>query len=136
MLAEVLVAGVILGAGLAIIVGLSGRAIAMQTDGKHLRNAAQLADDRLNLVLATGTENFARVIREQGGFDAPFQAYSYTIDIQTAGPGEADLVTCTITWQSGGRERSMSVQAMIAPRLGDDADPDRAPESTINRQAE
>jgi Tfp pilus assembly protein PilV len=60
LLAEVLVAGVVLGIGLAIIVGLSGRAIAMQTDGRHLRNAAQLADERLNLVLATGTENFRR----------------------------------------------------------------------------
>jgi Tfp pilus assembly protein PilV len=136
LLAEVLIAGVILGIGLAIVVGLSGRAIGMQTDGRHLRNAAQLADDRLNLVLATGTENFASAFRDRGPFEAPFEQYSYAIEIRAGGPGEPDEVTCTVFWNAGGRERSLTIEALIAPRLGDDPDPDRAPDSTVNRQGE
>ncbi|MGP1347847.1 MAG: type IV pilus modification PilV family protein [Phycisphaerales bacterium] len=134
LLAEVLVAGVILGVGLAIVVGLTGRAISMQTEGRHLYNAAQLADERLNLVLATGTEDFNRTFRDSGPFEAPFDDYAYSIDISTAGPGEADTVVCTVFWTSGGRERSLTIEARIAPRLGDDPDPERAPDSTIDRE--
>ena len=132
-LVEVIVATIILGVALSILIGLSGRAISSQHEGERLATCAMLLDEQLSLVLARGPDNYAARFDTSGACDAPFEAYRYELAIDGGEAGEAYAVTVTISWQEGGRTRSESLQTMLAPRLGEEPDPDRRPDDPVLR---
>lgn len=134
-LVEAIVAAVVLGFALAIILGLASQAVSAQSRGEAMETAARLADERLNLVLATGPEGYGSVFDSSGACDAPFADYSYFVEIEPNGPGEAYNVRATISWRVGARTQALMLETRIAPRLGDDPDPDRKPSETVNRNA-
>jgi Tfp pilus assembly protein PilV len=134
ILVDVIIAGVLLGIGLATIIGLTGSALASQRRGEEMQIAAMLADEQLNLVLAVGPEAFASTFRARGDCPEPFSRYAYAVTIAPRGGSEPSVVTAEISWESGGRDRSIVVQTMIAPRRGTDPDPERKPEEAIERQ--
>lgn len=132
-LIEALAASVVLGLGLVAVMGLTARAIAAQTRGEQIAIAAMLADERLNLVLAAGIEGYGSVFPMRGQCEAPFEAYSFEVVIRESGTGDPALVAAEIFWRSGGERRSILVETLIAPRLGDEPDPDRRPDETVDR---
>ena len=132
-LIEALAASVVLGLGLVAVMGLTARAIAAQTRGERLAIAAMLADERLNLVLATGIEGYESSFALRGRCEEPFEDYSYEVVINEGSAGDPAFVIAEIYWKSGGRDQSISVETLIAPRLGDDPDPDRRPDETVDR---
>jgi hypothetical protein len=93
-----------------------------------------LLDEQLNLVMARGPDDYAGRFDAEGVCDEPFQAYRYRLELRGGGGGEPYTVTATISWQAGGRERSESAQTLIAPRLGEEPDPDRRPGQTVERE--
>jgi len=133
ILVDVIVAGVLLGIGLATIIGLTGAAIASQRKGEELQIAAMLADEQLNLVLAVGPEAFPSRFAVRGPCAEPFQKYAYNVTISPRGGAEPYLVDAEISWTSGGRDRNLVIETLIAPRGGEDPDPERKPEETIER---
>jgi hypothetical protein len=133
MLVDSIVAAVLLGIALAVIIGLGGRALSAQSSGEQLQNAAMLLDEQLNLVLARGPDNYAGRFPVQGQCDKPFDNFSYRLEFSEGQSGDAYRVVATVTWIWGGKQRSESVETMIAPRLGDDPDPDRRPSEAVNR---
>lgn len=132
-LIEALAASVVLGLGLVAIMGLTARAIAAQTRGEQIAKAAMLADERLSLVLATGIEGYASAFPLRGPCEAPFEEYSFEVVIREGGSSDPALVIAEIYWRSGGEQRSIAVETLIAPRLGDEPDPDRRPDETVDR---
>jgi hypothetical protein len=134
ILVDVIVAGVLLGIGLATIIGLTGAAIASQRHGEELQIAAMLADEQLNLVLAVGPEDFSSTFPARGSCAEPFSKYSYAVTISARGGSEPYVVDAEIAWASGGRDRSIVIETLIAPRRGEDPDPERKPEETLERQ--
>lgn len=132
-LIEALAASVVLGLGLVAVMGLTARAIAAQTLGEQLTKAAVLADERLNLVLAAGIEGYASVFPMRGRCEEPFESFAYEVTIREGGAGDPAFVVAEILWISGGRERSIAVETLIAPRLGDDPDPERRPDESVDR---
>jgi hypothetical protein len=132
MLADILVAVVLLGSALAVLVGMTGRAMTAQRSGEQLQVAAMLLDEQLNLVLARGPDNYAARFPVEGVCDAPFDGFRYKLDI-TPASGSAYSVVATVTWVANGRVQTESVETRIAPRRGDDPDPDRRPEETVDR---
>lgn len=133
VLVDALVATVLLGLSLAVVMSLVSRALTLQREGERLEVAAMLVDEQLNLVLARGAENYASRFGLAGKCDVPYQDYSYVIAIEGAGGTDAFLVTATVSWKNGGRERSESVQTRIAARRGDEADPERRPKQAVER---
>lgn len=133
VLVDALVATVLLGLSLAVVMSLVSRALTLQREGERLEVAAMLVDEQLNLVLARGAENYASRFGLAGKCDVPYQDYSYVIAIEGAGGTDAFLVTATVSWKDGGRERSESVQTRIAARRGDEADPERRPKEAVER---
>ncbi len=133
-LVDAIVATVILGAALAVIVGLSGRAIASQARGEQLQIASMLLDEQLELLVAVGPEAYRGVFGERGVCPPPFETYRYEIDLDPSSGGEPTFVSATISWPHAGGERSITVDTLIAPRRGDDPDPDRAPEQRMERE--
>jgi len=132
-LVDVLVASIILGVSLALLVSLAGRAAASLHRGDRLRTAAMLIDEQLNLVLARGPDDYDRRYPTEGQCDAPFDDFAYAIDLDDSGPGDPYVVRVTVSWIDAGRERSAMVETLMAPRLGEDPDPERQPEETITR---
>jgi len=132
-LVDVLVASVLLGVALTAIVSLAGRAAGALAQGERLRTAAMLIDEQLNLVLARGPDDYDRRFPTEGPCDPPFHDYSYEIEIDSAPVGDPYPVAVTISWTDSGRGRSETVETLIAPRLGDDPEPERRPEEIVTR---
>jgi len=126
-LVDAIVAAILLGVSLAVIIGLSGQSISAQARGRDLRLAAMLADEQLSLVLARGPDDYARRFPTSGPCDPPLDRFRYQLDFISGSPAEPYLVRATITWTSGSRPQSLTIETLIAPRVGDDPDPDRTP---------
>lgn len=133
MLIDAIIGAILLGISLAVIVSLGGRAISAQADGEQLRTAAMLIDERLNLVLSLGVEDYTSKSDLEGECDPPFQNYRYKVDVGGGQSGEPYTVEVTVSWKVGGREYSESVETRLAPRLGDDPDPIRRPDQSVER---
>jgi Tfp pilus assembly protein PilV len=133
VLVDAIVGSILLGMALVAMLGLAGRAMSAQATGEQLQTAAALLDEQLALVLARGPDNYGSAYPTQGACEAPFQSYFFRLEFSGGTGGEAYTVTATISWISGGREHSESIQTLIAPRLGDDPDPDRRPAEQVNR---
>jgi Tfp pilus assembly protein PilV len=133
VLVDAIVATVLLAASLLTIMAMVSRAMTSQRQGERLEVAAMLLDEQLNLVLARGPDNYARRFPIDGACPAPYQEYSYRLEFSGGTGGDAYLVTATVSWVENGRGASESVQTRIAPRRGDDPDPERKPEEPVVR---
>lgn len=136
MLVDVLVGVVMLGSALAIMIGLSSRAMVAQRAGENLQIAAMLLDEKLALVLARGPDQYAsRYGDMEGVCDAPFERFRYRLEIESGSAGQPYEVAATVVWFENGRDRAETVRTLIAPRLGDEPDPDRRPQEAADRLA-
>lgn len=134
LLVDVLVGTVLLGVALGGILVVSTRALAMQREAASLRQAGMVADEVMSTIYAYGTEEYTRVIRARGRASEPFERFEYRVDIDTGNAGEPDEVNVLVTWRSAtGQPRSLELDALIAPRLGDEPDPNRMPPEAIER---
>ncbi len=135
LLIDVIVATVLLGVALTVLIGLTAGASRAQASGERLQIASMLADEQLQLVLARGPDNYAGRYDIEGPCDAPFGDYRYELEISGGNSGTPHSVVATILWREGTRERSVTVETLIAARLGDEADPDRKPKNPVDRYA-
>ncbi|MGD9689249.1 MAG: hypothetical protein AB7K52_00130 [Phycisphaerales bacterium] len=131
-LLDALVAAIVLGLALSAILGLSGQALNSQVAGEQIATAAMLADEQLNLVLARGPDDYAKAFPVEGACDAPFESYRFKLEF-AGGAGDAYSVRATIFWIAFNGEQSIMVSTAIAPRPGDDPDPDRRPLEPVER---
>lgn len=134
-LVDAIVGGILLGIALVSIIGLTGSSLSAQSRGEQLQTAASLIDERLNLVLATGPEAYPSVFPLKGPCDPPFEAFSYEVALTPQGDGNPYLVRATVTWSASGRAQNLSIETLIAPRIGDTPDPDRKPLEATDRSA-
>jgi Tfp pilus assembly protein PilV len=133
VLIDVLVAAMLLGIALAAMVSLSSRSLQAQRQGEDLQTAAMLLDEQLNLVLARGPDAYASSFPVTGACDPPFERFKYALAFGEGQSGSAYLITATVTWPTQGGTKSASVSTLMAPRLGDDPDPERKPADPILR---
>ncbi len=133
MLVDVLVSVVLLGAALAVLLGMAGRALIAQKNGEQLQIAAMLLDEQLQLIIARGPDNYTKEFPMEGACDTPYESFRYELDISGGSGGGAYEITATITWFASGRLQSETVQTRIAPRLGEEPDPVRTPQETVDR---
>lgn len=133
VLVDAIVGSLLLGVVLVVVIGIAGRALTAQMRGEELRTAAMLLDEQLNLVLMRGPDEYASRFGVQGPCDPPFGGYSYRLDIDGGQSGTPYSVRATVSWVSGGRTRSESVETFMSPRLGDDPDPERRPREAVDR---
>jgi type II secretory pathway pseudopilin PulG len=135
-LVDVLVAIILLASSMVILLGLVSRSISAQRQGENLEVAAMILDEQLNMVLALGPDEYAaRYGERETPAEAPFESFRYRVSVTPGAAGDAYRIVATVLWMEGGRERVESVETRIAPRLGDDPDPDRRPAQTVDRLA-
>jgi hypothetical protein len=133
-LLDVIIGSIMLGVGLAVVISLSSRSLATQTDGERRLVASWLADELLNMVLVEGPVLYPRMYDTTGQFYPPFEEYYYEVDIRDTGVGQPYRVTATVGWNvgSGGGEY-ITIQTFIAERLGEQ-DQLREPKEFIDRE--
>jgi hypothetical protein len=134
VLVDILVAAVVMGVALAVLVGMAGRALMSQLQGERLAIAAMLADEQLNLVMMRGPDNYGSRFAVEGACEAPFTEFRYKVQfLGQASGGEPHEVSATILWMESGREKSVVVETLMSPRIGDEPDPDRKPPERVER---
>jgi Tfp pilus assembly protein PilV len=131
-LLDALVASIILGLALAAILSMSSQALSSQASGEQIATAAMLADEQLNFVVARGADDYAKRFPVEGACDEPFGQYRYKLEF-AGGDGAAYQVRATVFYTVGAREQSLTIETAIAPRPGDDPDPDRRPAQPVER---
>lgn len=119
-LIDVIVGAVILGIGLAVVISLSSRSLATQSEGERQLVAAWLADELMNTVLVEGPEEFPRLHAMYGDYEPPFEDYAYEISIEQRAEGQAYRVTVHLRWDAVRGPGELSLRSFIAPRLGED----------------
>lgn len=134
VLLDAIVATVILAIALVTIVGLNSSALRAQRDGERLQDAAMLADELLEQVLAVGPDQFRRVFGIRGECEPPFDMYSYEMEIRSVGSGDPYSVAVTVFWDDLGQSRNLRFETLVAPRIGDNPDPIRTPQSAMERR--
>ncbi len=134
VLVDALVAAVLLGISLAAVAGMISSALSAQRRGEQMEVAAMLLDEQLNLVVARGPDQYAQRFGLEGRCEPPFQDYSYELEFDSRAAGDAYAVTATVRWVDSGRQFIESVQTKVAPRMGDDPDPERKPEENVIRE--
>lgn len=133
VLVDIIVAVVLLGVSLTAMISMTGRALSAQRAGEQIQTAAMLLDEQLSLVLARGPDNYASRFETEGVCEDPYEGFRYKLDFSGGDGGDAYRVLATVTWNDGGKQQSVSAETMIAPRLGDDPDPDRRPDQPAVR---
>lgn len=137
-LAEVIVAGAILAIGLTSIVSITAKALSMQTNGEKRMTAAWLADELLNMVVTEGPDEFPRHNDTSGHFDAPFDAFTFEVDIKSPSvAGVPYRVTATVAWEAPSNP-AVVVETLVALRryrLEDERRDLREPYQPLDRES-
>jgi hypothetical protein len=131
-LIDVIIGGVILGIGMAAVISIAERSLAMQQRSERELVAAQLLDGLLNEVLSTGVVEWQLGRATDGAFDAPFDEWKWELDIRKQGLGDPYEVTAIARDIRGTEYR---VDTLMAPRPENTEEPTRAPTTPIDRQA-
>jgi type II secretory pathway pseudopilin PulG len=130
-LIDVIVGGVILGIGMAAVISIAERSLAMQQRSERELVAAQLLDSLLNEVLSTGVVEWQMSRATDGAFDAPFADWKWELDIRKQGLGDPYEVAAIARDIRGVEYR---VDTLIAPHAENTEEPARAPTTPIDRQ--
>lgn len=136
ILLDVILAAIVLALGLTIIVSLSTQSLARQIEGEHRMTASWLADELLSLILVEGPVDYSNAHPDSGQFDAPFESYSWEVDIQHVGDWEPYIVNATIQWDARSGPASLTVNTRIAMRQGEEEEElPREPLEPLDRDA-
>jgi hypothetical protein len=130
-LVDVMVGGVMLGIGLAVVISAVSRSMAAHTDGEKRVVASWLADEILNMVVVEGPVVYPKINDMDGRFGAPFEEFAYSINIESMGIDLPFEVSVAIWWDSP--EEAVVVDTIIAERRGEEFQP-RAPLEPIDRE--
>ena len=131
-LIEVIIAGVILALGAASLLSLTSRALQMQRRGEQKIVAASLLDELLSTVLMEGPQDFVQMNSMNGSCDSPFEEWEYKLEIDSA-VGTDPFQVMAIVYAPNGD--AFECSTMIAPRLGEEPNPERIPFEPIDREA-
>jgi hypothetical protein len=133
VLIDALVATVVLGVALAGVMSLGASAVRSQRQGESMQIASMIADERLEMVVALGPEGYRAEESMRGAGAEPWGGFEWFVTIEPGSGGDPYFVSVRVEWERLGRVRGVSVETLVAPRLGDEPDPERRPEERLGR---
>ena len=129
-LIDAILGGALLALGLASVVTLSQRSLAMLQRGEHEAMAAAMLDELLVQVVVEGPKRYTEVRESAGRLPAPWPDWEYAVEIEARGEGDAYGVVAMVRDPLGIEYRCAT---RVAPEIDDYEAPDRAPEKPIDR---
>ncbi len=133
-LVEVLVAGVVLAIGIAVVVSVSSQSLANQRRGEFAVAAAAILDELLGEVLLTGPDEFGAYKPLSGGCEDPWQDFSYEVVLEAPESPMMPYDVTAIVTDPLGRKHSCATRIAVQPELLDD-ERDRRPDEPMDREA-
>ena len=131
-LIDAILGGALLALGLASVVTLSQRSLAMLQRGEHEAMAAAMLDELLAQVVVEGPARYAENREASGRLTAPWPDWEYAVESDSGGEGDAWNVLAVVRDPTGVEYRCAT---RVAPQ-SEDAEPvERAPEKPIDRPA-
>ena len=103
---ETLVAALVLGAGLAVVMGCISRELSAISDGRNYRNAVRLAQRQLDLIAADAAA-FGR--NDAGNGTGEFDGLNWELKWSQPRRGGIANVVCTVAWQRAGSTRKLQL---------------------------
>ena len=122
-LIDVIIGSAMLAIGLAVVVSMSSRSLARQSNAERQITASWLADELLTMILVVGPDEY---------FDAPFDNFTYSVVIEDQSEFMPLTVRATVSWEEAGGRRSIDIDTLIARRHGESVD--RLPAESIDRE--
>jgi hypothetical protein len=131
-LIDVIVGGILLAVGLAAVLSLGARSMNLHQRGEREIIAATLLDDLLGTILAEGPKDFPDLHPMQGNCESPFEDFQFLIEIDEGSSGVPYRIAVSVQHTATGD--TWTVETLIAPKLGDEPDPERMPLEPIDRE--
>jgi hypothetical protein len=130
-LLDAILGGAMLALGLAGVVTLSQRALAMLQRGEREAMAAAMLDELLGQVITEGPGAFTRNRQAAGRMPEPWPDWEFTVDLDAGGLGDPITVTATVIDPTG---TSFRCATRVAPH--DDRLPpvERQPPEPVDRR--
>jgi hypothetical protein len=128
---DVIVGGVMLGIGLAVVLSLTSRSLALQTDGEKRLTASWLADEILTMILVEGPDRYPRLYDTSGRYGDPFGDYFYEVQIEDLGRGAPYRVNALVRWSDRAND-VVQVETLIALRI-EEEEQLREPQERVDR---
>jgi hypothetical protein len=132
-LADAIIGGVMLSIGLAVILTVTARSMARQTQGEKRLTAAWLADELLNMVLVEGPDEYSLLYDTAGRFYPPFEQYTYEVFIEDLGRNVPFRVGAEVRWSDRQRD-AIFVETLICLREEDEDKELREPYEPVDRE--
>ena len=131
-LLDAILGGALLALGLAGVVSLSQRALAMLQRGEREAMAAAMLDELLGQVVTEGPSDFSRNRQAAGRMPPPWPDWEFSVDLDAGGLGDAVTVMATVTDPTGVQHRCAT---RVAPHDDQLTPEDRRPTEPIDRRA-
>tara|TARA_B100001750_G_C15414313_1_gene549455 strand:- start:205 stop:669 length:465 start_codon:yes stop_codon:yes gene_type:complete len=134
-LIDVIIGSAMLAVGLGVVISMSSRSLARQSYADKQITASWLIDELFAMILVVGPEEYAKTYPIEGRFEPPFNAYSYNLEFEDESEYIPIIVNASVSWNSAGSERSLSMETMIARRHGEEEGPvERIPAEPVDRE--
>lgn len=130
-LVEVIISGIILVIAAGSLLSLTSQSLNMHRKGEEKVVAASLLDELLGKVLTEGAQDFENMHPSRGPCEEPFSNWEYEVDIDNAVGTDPYRVTARVVSPNG---RTFECATLIAPRLGEEPNPVRAPAEPVDRE--
>jgi hypothetical protein len=131
-LLDAILGGALLALGLAGLVSLSQRSLAMLQRGEREALAAAMLDELLAQVVTEGPNAFARTRSTGGRLSEPWPDWEFTVEIQTGEVGDPFDVIAMVRDPEGAEFRCAT---RVAPHDDQQIPPSRAPAVPLDRVA-
>lgn len=131
-LIDAILGGALLALGLAGVVTLSQRSLAMLQRGEHEAMAAAMLDELLAQVVVEGPQRYSEVRESTGRLADPWPDWEYAVEIESGGDGDAWNVLAMVRDPAGVEYRCTT---RVAPQNEQIEPVERAPEKPIDRPA-
>lgn len=129
-LLDAILGGALLALGLAGVVTLSQRSLAMLQRGEHEAIAAAMLDELLSQVVTEGPGEFARNRESAGRMAAPWPDWEFSVEVVPNGEGDPADVRAMVRDPLG---REYRCATRVAPHDDTAAPEERAPSEPIDR---
>ena len=130
-LVEVIISGIILVIAAVSLLSLTSQSLSMHRRGEEKIVAASLLDELLSKVLTEGALDFESMYSSRGSCEEPFSNWEYEVEIDNAAGTDPYRVNARVVSPNG---RTFECATLIAPRLGEEPNPVRAPAEPVDRE--
>jgi general secretion pathway protein I len=112
-LLETMIALAIIGIALVTLLGLGNRSINISGRLQKITQATLLAQEKMTEIELTAQAGDLDLQNEEGGFDAPFEIFSWRTDFEETPLAAVRMVTVTVLWGDESKNELVELTSFV-----------------------